>query len=227
MRTRNVTERSKGSPRGRVEIDVGRNGEVRVTEHITYAFSGDFSGGYREIPLRVGETILNVSVSEGGTAFTSGAPTDIGSSGAPNTFGLTRIPEGVRIVWHYSARWEESTFTVNYTLRNFVTAYSDVVDFNMKVWGDQWTVPLDHLEAELRLPGGSSDVRTWGHVARPPLEGGVAPSETGAAVTAEDISGGNWVELRVVFPRNLLGKAGDARPGEGTGLSAILAEERE
>jgi uncharacterized membrane protein len=222
-----AAQKSYTLPRARIEIAIERNGAVKVTENITYSFSGDFSGGYREIPLRVGESISNVSVSEGGRAYAPGAPTEIGSSGAPNSFGWTPIPDGVRIVWHYSAAWEQRTFTVNYTLHNFVTAYRDVADFNMKVWGDQWTVPVDLLEAELRLPGRSRDVRVWGHVARPPLEGGVAPSETGASLRAEDVSGGNWVELRAVFPRTLLGPARNARKVEESGLQGILDEERE
>jgi hypothetical protein len=36
-----------------------------VREQITFDFSGDFSGAYRDIPLREGESIDEFGVSEG------------------------------------------------------------------------------------------------------------------------------------------------------------------
>ena len=47
-----------------------------------------------------------------------------------------------RIVWHYSALSESRTYTIRYRLRRVAVAYDDVVDVNLKVWGDEWKVPL-------------------------------------------------------------------------------------
>ncbi|MDQ4028421.1 MAG: DUF2207 domain-containing protein, partial [Actinomycetota bacterium] len=130
-------------PRADVEVRIQRDGTVEVTEHLTYSFRGLFSGGYRDILLRRGELISDITVREGPITYSPGAATELGSEGKANTFGWTFIPEGVRIVWHYAALDTRRTFTISYKLRRFVAAYNDVADFNMKVWGDEWTVPLN------------------------------------------------------------------------------------
>ena len=68
----------------RVEVEVGPDGTVEVTEHISFDFNGSFEGAYRDIPIRTGEQVLDVIVSEGATVFTPDAPTELGSSGAPS-----------------------------------------------------------------------------------------------------------------------------------------------
>ncbi|MDQ3500697.1 MAG: DUF2207 domain-containing protein, partial [Actinomycetota bacterium] len=60
-------------PRADIEVIVSADGSIDVNEHITYFFDGSFSGGYREIPLRAGESINGVSVSERGVAYQPGA----------------------------------------------------------------------------------------------------------------------------------------------------------
>jgi hypothetical protein len=51
---------------------------VLVREDLTYRFSGNFTGAFRDIPLTRGVQARDVHVSEGG-----------------------RLPQGLRIVWHY------------------------------------------------------------------------------------------------------------------------------
>ena len=75
------------------------------TESITFAFSGDFSGAYRDIPLRDGESIDHDHGRRRATAAT--APAAAPSSAAPARparSASTRPGDGVRIVWHYRAR---------------------------------------------------------------------------------------------------------------------------
>ncbi|HEX2294739.1 MAG TPA: DUF2207 domain-containing protein, partial [Actinomycetota bacterium] len=127
-------------PAADVRARVLPDGSVRVVERITYSFSGSFTGGFREIPLRPGEALIDAGVSEDGVEYAPGAPASIGSSGAPGTFGTASTGTGVRIVWHYEATDEERTFTVSYTLIELAEAWDDVVDVNLRVWGDEWDV---------------------------------------------------------------------------------------
>ena len=59
----------------------------------------------------------------------------------------------MRIVWHYQAQSEPRRFRIHYRLRGVATAYDDVVDVNLKVWGDEWEVGLGQLTATLVAPG--------------------------------------------------------------------------
>ena len=120
---------------------------------IAFAFDGDFSGAFREIPLRDGETLDQVAVSEEDRPYRPGASAELGSSGEPGTFGTTETDKGVRIVWHYRAQNEQRSFRIHYRLRGVAVAYDDIVDVNLQVWGDEWEVGLGQLTAAVVAPG--------------------------------------------------------------------------
>ena len=152
-------------PRAVVVADVQSDGSVVVTEKITYDFTGSFEGGYREIPLKDGMSVDDVSVSEDGKEYAPGASAELGSSGAPGTYGTADLGNAYRIVWHYQATDEERTFTVRYRLSGLAVAYDDVVDVYWQVWGDEWQEPWTHskrppfsLETPRRATSRSSDI---------------------------------------------------------------------
>jgi uncharacterized membrane protein len=210
-----------------VRVTVEPDGALAVEEEISFIYDGSFSGGFREIPLRPGEQITDVFVAEGGTRYSPGAPTEIGSSGDPGTFGVARLEDGVRVVWHYRAFSELRTFTIGYTLRGLAVAYDDVVDVNLKVWGDEWEVPLGTLTAELILPAPASGraYRAWGHPVS--VRGEVQRVSDRVVLYANRIPSHQFVELRVVFPASLLSSPAAARRGTGNALDRIVAEELE
>ncbi|MGZ8754350.1 MAG: DUF2207 domain-containing protein, partial [Acidimicrobiia bacterium] len=148
-----------------VQIVVEPDGSVLVTEYITYDFDDLFTGAWRDIPLRAGEDIVDVQVGEAGAPYRPGAPTELGSQGEAGTFGVEARAGFVRVVWHYEAFIEARTFTITYRMLGLAVAYDDVVDVNLKVWGDQWDQPLGNLYATMDLPGqpASGDVLVWGH----------------------------------------------------------------
>ena len=82
-----------------------------------------------------------------------------------------------------STRATDARFTVSYTLRGVAVAYDDVVDVNLKVWGDQWEQPLFRLVGIERrrerssAPGVSPSgcVATSSSLARAPRCGGQRP----------------------------------------------------
>ena len=152
-------------PSAGVIVNVRPDGVLDVTERITYRFEGPFTGAFREIPMRPGELLAQPYVEEGTRLYHPGASAELGSSGAPDSYGIARTGKGVRIVWHFSAQDEERTFTLGSRLAGLAIAYDDVVDVNLKVWGDEWKQPLGQLTAALRLPGNSTSTayRVWGH----------------------------------------------------------------
>ena len=83
-----------------VEIVVNEDGSLSVVESLTYDFDGDFSGAYRDIPLRPGEAITDVTVSDESVTYESGGCTELGCSSSPGTYGVEEQSDMVRIVWH-------------------------------------------------------------------------------------------------------------------------------
>jgi len=214
-------------PRAAVVADVQPDGSVVVTENITYLFSGSFEGGYREIPLKDGMSVDEVSVSENGKRYAPGASAELGSSGAPGTYGTANLGDSYRIVWHYRASDEERTFTIRYRLEGLVVAYDDVVDVYWQAWGDEWEEPLGYLEANMVLPGGAGkgDVKVFGHPASVSGKTSLGPDGVSPRLVASDVPATQFVEMRVVFPRELLSSTGGARVESGDGLQKIMNQE--
>ena len=212
-------------PSADVEIQVSPDGSLIVTERITFSFDGSFSGAYREIPLGSGGSISDVGVSEEGTNYRPGASAELGSSGAPGTFGTKDLGDRLRVVWHYQAADEQRTFTVTYRFTGLATAWDDVVDINLQVWGSEWQVPVDRLTARLTVPGTPEQVLVWGHPAS--VEGTTSLGTDGRSpeLEASGVPAGQWVELRVAFSRDALESVRGTRVREGEGLPEIRAEE--
>ncbi len=210
-----------------VDIIVNDDGSLSVTERIRYDFSGSFSGAYRDIPLRPGESIRNINVSDAGGSYSLGGCVELGCSSLPGTYGVASNPGYVRIVWHYSATDQRREFTITYDMVAVASAYDDVVDVNLQVWGDQWPVAVDTLTARIHLPGDptAGDVYVWGHPYG--IDGSTTLGDDGISPTlvAEDIPSETWVELRSAFPTALLTSTDGARAVAGAGLQSILDEE--
>ena len=148
-----------------VTIALQPDGSLLVTERLDFAFSEMFQGAYRDIPLRRGETITDVVVSENEMDYRLGAPTALGSTGDPSSYGVEDRGNLVRVVWHYRASDEVRTFVIRYRVTGVTVAYDDVVDVNWKVWGDHWDLSAGRVDAHLDYPGlvESSEVYVFGH----------------------------------------------------------------
>ena len=91
-----------------VDGSLGTDGALTVSERITFEFHGNFSGAFRDIPLPDNQTFEEIGVREGATDYDSGASTELGGFGLPDTFGaVATFDESgrrvARIVWHFTA----------------------------------------------------------------------------------------------------------------------------
>ncbi|MDH5421463.1 MAG: DUF2207 domain-containing protein, partial [Acidimicrobiia bacterium] len=211
-----------------VTVELSSDGTVFVTENLTFSFSGSFQGAYRDIPVRGGEAVTQVTVSERGTEYLPGASTELGSSDIPGTFGVEDRGSVMRVVWHYRATNEDRTFTVTYAFTGLAVAYDDVVDVNLQVWGDQWDVGVSELRARFLsadLESGD-EVLVFGHPTD--VDGRTSLGEDGRSpdLVAYSVPNRQFVELRVVVPRSVLQSTDGAKVVAGAGLEEILADER-
>jgi uncharacterized membrane protein len=205
-----------------VRVDVGASKAVMVEENITVAFSGAYTFGFRDIPLRRGEKITRISVLENGRPYLPGAPTALEPGGPSSTFGTENRGNGVRIVWRFTASDESRTFTLRYGISGLAVAYDDVVDVNLKVWGDEWQQPLGRLTATLTGP--ASVMRAWGHPVW--VRGDVTLAGERALLRAVDVPTRQFVELRALYPRSAFPSTAGMRVVAGDGLAEIVAEEQ-
>ncbi len=138
---------------------VESTGALEIGERITFAYDGSFTGAYRDIPLRDGESISDVQVLEDRRAYTPGGCTELGCSSPPGTFGVTNTGDGIRVVWHYSAANEQRTFDITYRIKGLTVAYDDVVDVNVRLWGDEWDAAPRQADRDGHRAGARRRVR--------------------------------------------------------------------
>jgi uncharacterized membrane protein len=224
--TGTAAAKSFSLPQTSVVASVQPDGSLKVQEYITFAFDGPFSGAYRDIPLRQGELLRDAYVEENGQRYSPGASAELGSQGTPGTYGTASLADRFRIVWHFSAVSQPRTFVVGYTLVGVTVAYDDVVDVNLKVWGDQWDQSLGQLTAVMILPAPASgpSYRVWGHPVS--VRGDVERQSQQADLRAVHVPPHQFVELRVVFPRSLLQSTGGTQVRHEAALPRIVVEER-
>ena len=210
-----------------VALLLAKNGELLVTETLTFDYDGHFQGSYRDIPLKHGEAITDVRVSENGRPYEPGACTVLGCFDFPGRFGTEVYLGAQRIVWHYRATDEERTYEISYRVHDGAVAHDDVIDIAWTVWGDQWEFDLDHLTAsftDATLDPANDAYRVWGHPRT--VEGETVRGEGQATLEASDVDSGTAVELRVTLPRTPERDVTGMRIEAGDGLPEIVAFEQ-
>ena len=220
-----LADKSFTLPRAAVTVTLARTGEVLVREDLTFSYSGFFTGAYRDIPLAPDVSTGDVEVSEAGEPYLPGGSTALGSSDAAGRFGVVRLPQGLRIVWHYQQNGGERTFTLRYRLRNVVTAYDDAVEVAPQVWGNQWESGLGHLAASVQAAGALPGTRGW--IEPPWLDHSVSVTRGDVRAEVEDIPGKRGVILRVLYPPSALAPGAPyARHVHENVLAATIAREQ-
>ena len=181
-----------------IEAVLRTDGSLRIVEHITYDFEGEFHNGTRPIP-RGDYEIVDMSVTERGEPLPfDGAPYDL--------------------AWHYDARDERRTFDVAYTVLGAAKVGPDVGELYWKWVGEQHP-GVGEVRVALDVPGDGLDVRAWAHG---PLDGRVELQGPRILFSITDLPAGRFVEGRVAVPSSVLA---DVAPSGDARLPVILAEE--
>ena len=188
-------------PAGRRRVRVQTDGSLVVDESITLRLRRARSGArYREIPLREGESIDEVVGPRGRARPTARAPAPSSAAAArPARSASPATGKGSGSSGTTRRSTEQRTFRVHYRLRGLAVAYDDVVDVNLKVWGDEWEERLGRLTATLIAPG--------------EVERGLGPSGVACAATCS--SRASRCTLRALdVPPGTVRRAPRARPAQ-------------
>ena len=205
-----------------ITIEVKANGDAEVIEKITYDFSGDFNGVYRNIPLdgTDGCKDVKVYVEEDG-ALREFSP---GWGNNKNEYELSRDDDMLTLKVYEKTSSREKTFVYTYTLKNVAERYNDIGVFNRKVIDKNWEVPLKNISIEIRIPEGATkdELKVFAHG---PLEGysEIIDDRTFSFYVGE-VMPGTFVETLAVFPPNLIPDS--SRVSNRDELPAILENEQ-
>ncbi|MTI88031.1 MAG: DUF2207 domain-containing protein [Balneolaceae bacterium] len=187
-------------PEIRVEVQINADGSIRITEHRTYHFDGDYSWANYRLPKKNFHNINDIRISEGNSYYLNKNTEEIG------TFLVEESDEAINLKWFYSAIDEERVFTISYTLEGaLITGPSWSEFFWIYASSDREkstdTFHLDVILPQQTLP---DSLHYW---IREPETGFEAQlNNQGYSFSGTDISRHQRIQIRTVFPTSVLDK---------------------
>lgn len=203
------------------DVVVESDGTARVTESLTYTFDGSFSYAFRSIPLRSGDRIYDVEVSENGSDYARSTSRIAGS------YTVEQRGDEVVVTWYYRAHDETRTFDVSYTASGLVERHSDVADYYHTLFSNETGRRVGEVSASVTLPSGvdADALRVFAHG---PLWGEVRiESATSVRASVSPLPNGRMFDVRVLTNPDAFARMTAPAPSERPVLDRILAQERE
>lgn len=201
-----------------VEATVRPDGSLAVVEEITYVFNGSFTYAFRDVPLKPGETLREVSVRDGRREYR------LGGGSAPGTFKLVSKGPKTTITWYYRASNERETFYFSYVVGGVVKRHPDVAELYYKFVGGDWDRSIGDVRVTVHPPAGTSrsDVRAWAHG---PLNGTIDIAADGVVrLGVSHLPARTYWEGRILYPQDRFAAVPAA--GDRPQLETIMSEER-
>ena len=198
-----------------VQVAAGRLARSS-SEDITVAFSAPFTAATATSRCARARRSTTSSVTEDGQSRTrEGRHASSAAASARNLRGRASSTKACASSGTSPRATRPARSRSRYTLRGVAVAYDDVVDVNLKVWGDQWDESLDRLVGIETAPGqdraglGQARVGPWRRRAH-----GHAGDPSGAS-TSPRTSSSSCATLDPDGPRSRRRRACTSRPGNG------------
>ncbi|MBC7332191.1 MAG: DUF2207 domain-containing protein [Synergistetes bacterium] len=195
-----------------VNIEIQESGLVRVTEKITYSFSGRFRFIERIIPLR-GLRIENLSASVKGAAALFRKRIEQGK-GLIVTAYISEDPNNINM----GIENKDVTLIISYDLIGALKVFQDVAELFPKLWGEGWEKPLKLLKGEIELPQ-AGKVSLWIH----PKDYLESIQQRGEKIILvfKNIPANQFIEARLIIPKEWFANATFAKKYDYPALSQI------
>lgn len=176
------------------------NGDMQVTENLSFDISGSLNGVYRDILLSTGDKygasgIDVTGVWVNGIEYTY-APLEV-ELGTDGVYNLNSIAGGEQVKIFTPSSNEVKNVEIEYILHDVILKYADVAELHWDFIGSGWNSTIDKVSIEVTAPGVSTDLRGWGHG---PLNGVVEVKDGDTVVlTATNVSANTEVTARVTM----------------------------
>ena len=197
---------------GYIELTVGNNGLLHVDEIYHYTFQGTYNGIYRDIPLKEGETIDNITVNTEG-AYSETKVTDEN--------GQKHLKIYLYADQAHTQKISDTSVNVHisYDMKNTVTLFKDVAGLQYKLWGENWDVGVNGLNAVVHLPG-NKNIEYFLN----PQEFNVSSELNKNTITAKtsEIPKGDYYELLALMPLDDFHNATNAKHVDDDGREMIM-----
>ena len=175
---------------GFINLIVENNGLLHVDESYDYSFHGEYNGVYRDITLKQGETIDNITVSAEGAYPVLKQSDDDGKKQLK--IYLYADKEHTQKIKDCNVR-----IHLSYDMKNTVTLFNDIGGLQYQLWGKDWDAAVEKMNIKVTLPGDSNNTYYLN-----PQEFTVSQNIKGNTITAEtnELPQGEIYEILVLMP---------------------------
>lgn len=205
------------------ESNLLENGDLEISEDITFRFDTDFNGIFRDIVLSNTDGIEGLEVYEvTGENLITYELDENAEVGDSNVY-TARVEGNTQLIQVFSpSEDEEKTFRFDYIVNNVTIVHNDTGEFYYKYLGDENETPINNFTASLSLPEfNRDDINIFAHG---PLNGTINFADDNLIVLqVEDVEPNNFIEARVVYPTSYTPLS--TRTGNSN-LDTILNQER-
>ena len=180
-----------------------KNGDLDISEDITFSFNDDFNGVYRNIILEKIDAIENLSISE----MVSGKEVaykkvEKAKNGAKDKFTLKSGKDSLELKIFSPSDKEKKTFRLKYKLKNVAVKHSDTAEFYYKFLGKENETHIDYFSVNLHLPEfDKENIKIFAHG---PQQGKIYFSDETIKSEVSDIRSGEFIENRILFPKEYI-----------------------
>ncbi len=208
-----------------IDAYVQNDSSIKVIEKRRFNFDGSYTKVYWDIPLKTGQDISNVTVSESYPEIMEYQEINVPDESRPiYKYAVDRNGNAMHIEAYHSSFNESREFTLTYTFENIITRYDDVAELYWQAIGRGWDAKTDSVTVNVHLPEAAKstdELKVWAHG---PLNGVVNILNTSTIqATAVNLPQKEMVELRVLFPSSMI-VTGPQK--SGSALGRIEREEK-
>lgn len=207
-----------------VKAEILENGDLKITEDISYEFNDEFNGVYRELYLSKTSGISDISVQEiEGESLKPYVKADKAENGDSGVYTVNESKNKIQIKIYSPSKNTVKTFRYSYTVKNVVVRYNDIAELYYKFVGAENESAAGRLLINIYLPsGGSYDkVKLFAHG---PSNGRIIKTDDRHyQLMVKELPEETYVEGRVLFPAEMVSLSDNVK--EENKYKAILQEE--
>lgn len=183
-----------------VDSSLKENGNLQISEDITFDFTDEFNGVYRFINYDKIQDIANLKI----FGIVDGKEIefhfdDNAENGDTNVYNYEENKNGLNIKIFSPSNDEQKTFRLKYDFINAAVMHKDTGELYYKFIGEENEAPIDHFLATISLPQfDENKIKIFGHG---PLNGSIHFTDDGKIrLEVRDVSSHKFVEARVLYP---------------------------
>lgn len=222
--TASLADNSLSITRWVVDSTLVENGDLLISEDITFDFNDKFNGVYRNIVINGTDGIDKLEIYEMSKGIeVSYHIMPSANKGDKDVFTVNQKGDTIEVKIFSPSRNEQKTFRIKYRVKNVAVKHIDTGELYYKFLGSENSTPIESFSASVRLPGKDREnTKIFAHGSFNGKVRFVEGQNDLIKLEVSDVPTNTFVEARLLFPNNFI----NASTNEGSKtLKDIIDEE--